>query len=84
MLENLAMIQYNCGRANKGKAKPCLGATETEKHRIFAVQEPAWNKNARSTYFPLGYYLLHNSGKKTRVCFMVSKTIGLGQWHIVN
>jgi hypothetical protein len=74
------ILQYNCGHANGGKLKPFFLSAEPSSHRVLAIQEPGWNKHTKSTFCPRGYTLAYEAAEETKVCFMVSKELGIDSW----
>src|SRR5689334_11876154 len=76
----ITILQYNCGTANRTKTRPFFDQAEPAKHHILAIQEPAWNKQTKRTYCPLGYTLVHRGNEQTKTCFMISTALGLETW----
>ena len=66
-MKDLTIIQYNCGNANQGKARPFFDAADLVKHHILAVQELVWSRYMKSMYCPCGYC----SGVKQFSLFLV-------------
>lgn len=79
-LQELQIIQYNCGNANYRMAKSLFDSLDPSRHHLIAVQEPFFNRAARTTYCPLGYTLCYLPKEGTRVCFLVSKRIRTQDW----
>ena len=76
----MAILQYNCGNANHKSARPFFDRLDPDAHHIVAVQEPYFNTRTNSTYCPPGYHLAYRPDASTRVCFMVSRALGIESW----
>ena len=72
MSATLNIMQYNSGKANYGTTRPLLiEVVSPATHAMLVVQEPAFNKQTRTTYCPVGYSLAYGANPVTRVCFML-------------
>src|SRR5437016_7401701 len=76
----VTILQYNCGNANHKSARPFFDRLDPDNHHIVAIQEPYYNAKSKSTYCPPRYYLTYHPDASTRVCFMISKALGIGSW----
>src|SRR3982074_1237266 len=79
-MKEIGILQFNCGLANQGVSKPVLDAASPETHLVLAIQEPGFNRRTGATYCPKGYTLAFEATPTTKVCFMISKQLHIGQW----
>jgi endonuclease/exonuclease/phosphatase family metal-dependent hydrolase len=78
MNRNLTIIQYNCGHTNSQASRPLFDSlTEPQ---ILVIQEPAYNRLTKSTYYPKLYELAYDARPETRVCFIIRRDVGVSQW----
>jgi hypothetical protein len=77
---NLRILQFNCGNANYGVARPIFDAADPVTQQIIAIQEPALNKQAQTTYRPRGYTLVYEPNAATKVCFLISEQLDPAHW----
>jgi hypothetical protein len=79
-MNSFGIIQFNCGNANYRSARPLFDAASPTEYPLLAIQEPFFNERAGSTYCPRTYTLIHDGTLQAKVCFMLSKTVGLNTW----
>ena len=79
-LQQISILQFNCGAANYGVSRPIFDAASPDSHSILAVQEPAFNKRTMTTYCPKGYTLAYDPSPMTKVCFLIGDQLHTSHW----
>src|SRR5437016_4273900 len=79
-MNRLTILQYNCGNANHCTARPVFDSAPSTSFQVLAIQEPGYNKFTKSTYCSRGYSLFYEALPTTKVCFMVSNSLGIQHW----
>ena len=60
-MTGFTVIQYNCGNANQGAARPFFDAAMQARHQVLAIQELSYNKFTKSTYCPRNFTLSYDA-----------------------
>lgn len=85
MIAHLNLVQFNCGNANGGKARPVFDALDAREYPILVVQEPGQAEGQPGkTYVPPNYRLGRALEYGRKVAFMVHDKIPLTSWEVVD
>jgi hypothetical protein len=82
--QRIGIIQYNCGNASHGEARQFFDRLDYQQHTFILIQEPGINKKIGRAYCPRGYRLIHAANLNTRVAILISNTVPVEQYGIVN
>jgi hypothetical protein len=83
-MRDLNVIQYNCGNANGGEARPFFDMMDPAIHPIISIQEPLVRRRGQhSTYCPRNYRLSRSLQEGNRVVFMIHERIPNTEWEVL-